>query len=61
MRQYKKGDPCPCCGQPIKTDDPEVLALLGWIGDHRRLPSVEEIEGVHRLFLGEKREPVKNE
>ena len=24
----KTGDPCPCCGQPIKTTDPDMLALL---------------------------------
>ena len=27
----KPGDPCPCCGQPIKTRDPEKLLLLNWI------------------------------
>ena len=27
----KTGDPCPCCGQPIKTKDPEILALLTYI------------------------------
>lgn len=47
MRKYKKGDPCPCCGQPIKTDNPEALYLLSWIGDMRRLPAVEEIETIH--------------
>lgn len=29
----KPGDPCPCCGQPIKTTDPEILALLTYIKD----------------------------
>ena len=29
----KPGDPCPCCGQPIKTTDPAVLALLTHIRD----------------------------
>lgn len=24
----KPGDPCPCCGEPIKTRDPEKLLLL---------------------------------
>lgn len=32
------GDPCPCCGQPIVTDDPMVLDLLtviaGWRSDY---------------------------
>lgn len=27
----KPGDPCPCCGQPIKTNDPEILSLLTYI------------------------------
>ena len=30
MKLLKKGDPCPCCGQPIKTDDPERLMFLSW-------------------------------
>ena len=25
------GESCPCCGQPIKTKDPDLLYLLGWI------------------------------
>ncbi len=29
----KPGDPCPCCGQPIKTKDPDILALLTHILD----------------------------
>ena len=28
MQILQPGDPCPCCGQPIKTDDPEKLWLL---------------------------------
>lgn len=27
----RPGDPCPCCGQPIKTKDPAILALLTYI------------------------------
>ena len=27
----KAGDPCPCCGAAIKTDDPDVLLVLSWI------------------------------
>lgn len=27
----KPGDPCPCCGQPIITDDPGTLLLLSWL------------------------------
>lgn len=29
----KPGDPCPCCGQPIKTTDPILLQLLTRIRD----------------------------
>lgn len=60
MRKYKKGDPCPCCGQPIKTDNPEALYLLSWIGDMRRLPAVEEIETIHRLYLAKRKETMEN-
>lgn len=38
MQLLKKGDKCPCCGQPIVTDDPHRLYLLNqmrvWM-DHR--------------------------
>lgn len=27
----KPGDPCPCCGQPILTHDPDKLLLLSWL------------------------------
>jgi len=27
-RDLKTGDPCPCCGMPIKQTDPEQLRLL---------------------------------
>ena len=29
----KTGDPCPCCGQPITTTDPDILAFLTHIRD----------------------------
>lgn len=29
----KPGDPCPCCGQPIKTTDLDILAFLTHIRD----------------------------
>ena len=32
----KPGNPCPCCGQPIKTKDPAMLALLTHIRDSGR-------------------------
>lgn len=28
MKLLKTGDPCPCCGQPIRSTNPEVLRLL---------------------------------
>lgn len=32
MEQFlKPGDPCPCCGMPIKTDDPDKLLALNWL------------------------------
>lgn len=30
----KTGDPCPCCGEPIKTKDPDTLLLLSLIRDN---------------------------
>lgn len=35
----KTGESCPCCGQPIKTRDPALLWLLGWIRQTQRLPA----------------------
>ena len=43
----KKGDACPCCGQPIKTKDEDLLFLLSWIAAHRRMPMGEEITEIH--------------
>lgn len=33
IKMLRTGDPCPCCGQPIKTRDPEILRLLTYIRD----------------------------
>lgn len=33
IKMLQPGDPCPCCGQPIKTKDPDILALLTHIRD----------------------------
>ena len=33
IKMLRPGDPCPCCGQPIKTKDPDILALLTHIRD----------------------------
>lgn len=27
----KRGDPCPCHGQPIRTGDPDILPALTWL------------------------------
>ena len=35
IKMLKTGDPCPCCGQPIKTKDPDMLALLTYIRDRQ--------------------------
>lgn len=32
----KPGDPCPCCGMPIKTDDPDRLLALNWLAEELR-------------------------
>ena len=47
MKQLQRGDPCPCCGRPIKTNNPEVLRLLTWIAQQRRFPAAAEL----RQFL----------
>lgn len=45
----KTGEPCPCCGQPIKTKDPDHLYLLGWIKATGFAPiSYEEIKKAER-------------
>lgn len=46
MIELKRGDPCPCCGQPIKTDDPDALRLLGWIAEHGYLPTRPEVRRI---------------
>ena len=52
MKLLKPGDPCPCCGQPIKSRDPEVLARLTRIREQRYFPTVEEL----RAILGKRGE-----
>lgn len=46
MGKLRKGDPCPCCGQPIKTNDPDALRLLEWIGDRNRFPTIPELQAL---------------
>jgi len=38
MRILKPGDPCPCCGQPIKEGLPtETTMLLSWLQEGKGL------------------------
>ena len=56
IRLLHTGDPCPCCGQPIKTRKPETLYLLSWISHYRRMPTTHaEIDYV----LGEMEKRLK--
>ena len=48
LKQLQRGDPCPCCGRPIKTNNPEVLRLLTWIAHQTQFPVAEEC----KQFLG---------
>ena len=32
----KQGDPCPICGKPIKTEDPETLLLLSKLAEYMK-------------------------
>ncbi len=45
----RTGDPCPCCGQPIKTTDPVLLRLLTCIRDEMAPPSRSELEGARNV------------
>jgi len=38
VRTLKTGDPCPCCGRPIKLTDPEALRMLAMIADMLGFP-----------------------
>lgn len=42
MRILKTGDPCPFCGQPIRTEDPRELRLLAAVADLLGLPDPEK-------------------
>jgi len=45
MRTLKPGDPCPCCGIPIKLTDPEALRMLAIIADLLGFPEAEGLGG----------------
>ncbi|MCI9114558.1 MAG: hypothetical protein HFF96_09930 [Oscillibacter sp.] len=38
MRILNTGDPCPFCGQPIRTTDPAALRLLAAVADIAGFP-----------------------
>lgn len=50
MKLLKTGDPCPCCGQPIQTREPDLLYLLSWINHTRRFPGAEDRENIRRAW-----------
>lgn len=48
----KPGDPCPCCGMPIKTNDPDKLLAMNWLAwamgrQKRDRPETGGLEGQH--------------
>lgn len=54
MKMLKPGDPCPLCGQPIKTTKPEELELLSafqWFLDLEDLVTEEQKEAQHAAAL----------
>lgn len=50
MKILKTGDPCPCCGKPIQSRDNDVLMMLSWVADKRRLPTPEEAVGFYSML-----------
>ena len=47
-RFLKKGDPCPCCGQPLATDNKLTLALMTSLAEMRGMPLPADPEEVDR-------------
>ena len=43
-KEYKKGDICPLCGEPIVTNDVAALQLLGMIAEELGLDKESEEE-----------------
>ena len=33
IKRLSRGDPCPCCGQPIQTDDPFTLGVISALAE----------------------------
>lgn len=47
MRYLKIGDPCPLCGQPIKTtcyEKLEILSCVAWLKNNALLPDCGDDE-----------------
>ncbi len=44
MKLYRTGDLCPCCGQPIKLEDPQALWLFSAMMEMLGLPEAQEEE-----------------
>ena len=42
MERLNTGDPCPCCGQPIKLTDPSALEMLKRICEMVGLPDLRK-------------------
>ena len=56
VRLYKTGDPCPCCGQPIKVIDPEELLEFSLLVDFmgikdERIPVVDIVVEVQPVGM----------
>lgn len=54
MKMLKPGDPCPLCGQPIKTNKPEELELLSafqWFMDLSDVLAEEQKESQNAATL----------
>lgn len=43
LRLLEPGDPCPICGQPIITHDPNALLVLSEIADFLECKDHEEV------------------
>lgn len=42
MRILKTGDKCPCCGQPIVTEDERILLILSEIAEEMEAENADD-------------------
>lgn len=42
MKLLKTGDKCPCCGQPIVTEDERVLLILSEIAEEMEAENADD-------------------